>query len=488
MEKSVIKYLADFSLCLEDLYGDTIDVRRMFRDADSGKLNIVDSMSWLEDFKKTLTCLQRILGHEHLHVKFLKELVKVQVASRIDQEGFAMTLREPRVWKKSDTGLRPEEVYTTLYEDEYAIYENRFIKMLIDAMIDYLTAIRNEIGESLGTVQTYFSSKIMTASALRIKEKYNTREVDDERILAVDGDPVVELYNDVDTMLRKIKHFKSSRLYKECAKKPPIIGPIQPTNILTKDYSYRVCYLFYKRLAKMRNHEKDVVSALRTNGLLRILYALNKSGYRLMRTTYVSKISEDLYGIDSITMQNNFVRIQINTLGAGELLFNISMRVIDKSNPGQELSPRFKSSVLLKFTDATPKAAEKIVEEYRKEKLRSGIYDEAYVAIYSRKPAEADGVFNFANKGDFGSRMVEDFIRSLTMQLDGSHKIFSKRCPICGNRYAGEGDVHTCFYCESKWSLVEELGAEKVWLKRIRKEQKDDDEDEFEEELAQATK
>ena len=85
-----------------------------------------------------------------------------------------------------------------------------------------------------------------------------------------------------------------------------------------------------------------------------------------------------------------------------------------------------------------------------------------------------------SNKGDFGSRAVEDFIRSLTMQLDGSHRIFSKRCPICGNRYAGEGDVHTCFYCESVWSLVEELGVEKVWLKRIRKEQKDDDDDEFE--------
>ena len=479
MEKSVIKYLADFSLCLEDLYGDTIDVRRMFRDADSGKLNIVDSMSWLDDFKATLTCLQRILAKEHLHVKFLKELVKVQVASRIDKEGFAMTLREPRVWKMSDTGLRPEEVYTTLYEDEYAIYENRFIKMLIDAMIDYLTAMRNEIGESLGTLQTYFGSKSTIASVLRIKEKYNTRGADDDRVLAGEGDPVVQLYDEVETMLRKMKRFKSSRLYKECAKKPPIIGPIQPTNILTKDYSYRVCFLFYKRLAKMRRHEKDVVSALRTNGLLGILYALNKSGYRLMRTTYVPKVGEDLYGIDSITMQNNFVRIQINTVGSGELSFQISMRVIDKTNPTRELGPRYKSTVLLKFSDCTPKKAEKLIEEYRKEKLEngSGIYDEAYIAIYSRKPAEAEGVFNFANKGDFGSRMVEDFIRSLTMQIDGSHRIFSKRCPVCGNRYAGDGDVHTCFYCESIWSLVDELGVEKVWLKRIRKEQHDEDDD-----------
>lgn len=469
MEKSVIKYLADFSLKVEESYGDIIELRQLFEDADGGQLNIADDLTWIDDFKATLTCLQRILANEHLHVKFVKDLVKVQVASRLDQEGFAMTLRTPRVWKNTDKGLRPAEVYMNLYEDEYAIYENRFIKMVIDEMIRYLASILNELGDSLGNLRSYFGSKITPAGALRMQEEFTPETSDDKRILADDEDPIVTTYNEVETMLRKIKRCKSSRLYKACLQKPPIMGAIQPTNILTKDFSYRQCFLFYKRLGKMRNHEENVIPALHTNGVLRLLYALHRNGYHLVRSSVAMKAADDSYTVKNVLMQNEHFNIEISSISKDELLFKTTMRQQEHEKDSREaISPRYTSSVLVKFSDCTAEESGELERQYRQEKLMKG-YDDVYLAVYSRKRAKSEGVLNFANRGDFNCRVSEDFVRSLTMVLVGSHKIFERRCPVCGTRFAGsEEEVHNCITCDSVWSLVKEKDVEKVWVKRVR--------------------
>jgi len=138
MERSTIKYLAEFLAKLDDGYGESIDVNRFCMDADEKKLDITDDLSWCKDFERTVGFIQRIFSKPHLHVKYVKEVIKVQTANRIDAEGFALTMREPKLWEDSEDGPRPKSVYMTLFEDEYAIYENRFIKMLVDEMIRYL--------------------------------------------------------------------------------------------------------------------------------------------------------------------------------------------------------------------------------------------------------------------------------------------------------------------------------------------------------------
>ena len=49
MEKSTIKYLAEFLEKLDNGYGESIDVNRFCMDADEKKLDITDDLSWCSD-------------------------------------------------------------------------------------------------------------------------------------------------------------------------------------------------------------------------------------------------------------------------------------------------------------------------------------------------------------------------------------------------------------------------------------------------------
>ena len=472
MEKSVVKYLAEFSQRLDDDYGETIDIGSLFADADNGKLNIADDLSWLADFENAIENIQRILGNEHLHVKYVKDIVKVQTASRLDQEGFALTLKEPRLWKGSDRGPRPQSVYMTLFEDEYAIYENRFIKMLIDEIIRYLSGTLTEIADSLGNLRTYFGSRLTAAGALRMSDEqaHAAQNADDKRVLAEEKNPVVEVYDRVENLLKRATRFKNSTLYRECRGKP-LSGAIQPTNILTQNPAYRECYLFYKRFCAMSGHSKNWANTLFDNGILRLFYSIYRNGYRTAEKPTLGRFADGERACKKVHWEKEGFTIEVSALNKREIRLTVCLRNKpngDTQGRAESEDKRYVSHVIIKISDCEPENSGVLAENYRKEMLPRG-YDDAYLAVYCRKPTPYDGVINFANKGDFGCRAVEDFVRSLTMQLAGAHKVFAKRCPVCGTKCVDTGDsVLSCANCGSAWSLVQDGAEEKVWVKRIR--------------------
>ncbi len=474
MERSVVKYLAEFSERLDSDYGERIDIGKLFKDADNGKLNIADDLSWIEDFANTLGYIQRILGNEHLHVKYEKHIVKVHTASRLDSEGVALTLKEPRLWKNSDKGPRPESVYMTVFEDEYAIYENRFIKMLIDEIIRYLSGTLAELSTSLGNLRAYFGSRLTAAGALRMSDEGGqaAKNADDKRVLADEENPIVAVYERVEELLKRALKFKNSTLYRECQGKP-ISGAIQPTNILTKNPAYRECYLFYKRFCAMSGHNKHLENTLFDNGILRLLYATYRNGYRIVEKSEIMRFSDGGRICKKVDLQKDGFLIEVSALNKREILLTSFMRKNGTKskatkNAEEETDRRYVSKVMIRISDGDGENGGVLADLYRKEKIAQG-YDDAYLAMYSRNPIDADGVINFANKGDFGCRAVEDFVRSLTMQLAGAHKVFGKRCPVCGTKCVDTGEsVLSCVNCGSTWSLVQDGETEKVWVKRIR--------------------
>lgn len=472
MERSVVKYLAEFSERLDSDYGEHIDINKLFKDADNEKLNIADDLSWIEDFAKTLGYIQRILGNEHLHVKYEKHIAKVHTASRLDSEGVAMTLKEPRLWKNSEKGPRPESVYMTVFEDEYAIYENRFIKMLIDEIIRYLSGTLAELSASLGNIRSYFGSRLTAAGALRMSGEIaqTAKNADDKRVLAEGENPIIAVYERIEELLKKALKFKNSRLYRECQGKP-ISGAIQPTNILTKNPAYRECYLFYKRFCAMSGHNKHLENTLFDNGVLRLLYAVYRNGYRVVGKPEMLRFVDGGRICKKVDLKKDGFVIEVSALNKREILVTSFMKNTSAKSEKKDLEEgdrRYYSKVAIRISDGDGEKGGALAETYRKEKLAQG-YDDAYLAMYSRNPIDADGVINFANKGDFGCRAVEDFVRALTMQLAGAHKVFSKRCPVCGTKCVDTGEsVLSCVNCGSTWSLVQDGETEKVWVKRIR--------------------
>ena len=462
MDKSVLKYLSEFAERTEERYGDLVPLDRFFADLGEGKLGIAEDYSWLDEFASVLGRIGQIVSGGHLHVKYVKELKKTETASRVDAEAFRMTIRDPRLWKQTDRGAVPESVYTNTFEDEYAIYENRFVKLLIDEIIRYLSDTAAEISDALGSLSNYFGARVTAAGALRTEGE----PAEERRVLADAEDPLAETDERVGSLRKKAMRFKGSTLYRACSRLPDLQGEIQPTNILLGDPLYRVCYLFYKKLRRMKGEDRNMGDALFNGALFKLLAALYRAGYRPAGGGRELRLGEGRFSFSTLGFgKGNFV-VGVDIPRRGE----IELGVVLCQEGAEALSNSGTvSRIALSVPDLTEEGASlPDPEAFRAEKLAEG-YSDAFLLAFFRASEAREGLLNLTDKGDFSNRALEDFVRSLAFVLNGGHAIYRKKCPVCGARQVGaEGTNFVCGVCKSMWSLVTEDGVQKVWVKRLR--------------------
>lgn len=452
MERIVTRYLSAFSEKVTQLYGDNVPLASLFSDAEEKKLNIVENYDWLNDFSEAIAAIQRIIGHEHIHVKTVKELTPAETAARVDVEGFRMTLQDSQQWTDEGGTFHPKKAYANFFEDEYAIYENRFIKLLIDQIIRYLSETLIELAGHLGNLRSYFGAGVTAAGALN--------PVPNAQVLAENNNPLIAVYEKTEKLLKKAKLFTNSTLYKECAKKPNLSGMIQPTNILTKDPVYCVCYKFYKKLLKFRGQTLDLDITLFENTLLKLCYALHRAGYQPTVTKCLRRIESGRLTAVALKFVNNAFNVYIDVIGKQEL----RLRVQEKA------SIQNQTQVAVKIVDLPLEEAEKALEKYRKATKKQG-YEDAYLFVNARLKTKAEaGIVNVGASGDLESRAADDFVRSLTLTLSGAHNVFAKVCPVCGKRFVEQTKKgYLCNACQSLWTQHEANGKEMLWLKRVGK-------------------
>ena len=191
---------------------------------------------------------------------------------------------------------------------------------------------------------------------------------------------------------------------------------------------------------------------------------MHRCGYRPLNCGALPK-SGGRYGCSNLVMAKGDYFIRLDTYDSDEIGLTVYMNRTDSNNV---IMPEYISYVALKVAEYMPDIAEEQVALYRKEKIAGG-FDEAFVLVLSHYPAKVDGIVNVVNRGEFYSRGVRDFVNSLTVMLKGSHRVYSKRCPVCGSRFVMKSDhAVECGQCGGRWSFVKINGVEKIWLKRIR--------------------
>ncbi len=460
MEKSILKYLAGFNEQIAAI-GDKVNIYDLFIQASEGRMNVDQDYSWLDEITKAVNLIEALLGHVHIQAKNVKELRHLETANRVDSQAFNMTIKEPKLWTGHGNVVTPEYVYNNTFEDDLTIYENRFIKLLIDELISYLYDTMNEISYSFGNIHGQINSGPTIAGALKMTDTVNRSGAG---ILADDNNPALPDYCTVEKLLKKVTRFKYSPLYTECAKKPPLTGAIQQTNILIHDPYYKGCLIFYHKLKRMRFININAEDALYNNILFKLLFAMYRNGYLPTQQTAL-ELTGGRYRCDNYVLAKGEFYIRLDTLSESEI--GIATYLNRADGEGKVMN-EYVSYTVVNISDYVPGLTESANARYRANRIRCG-FNDAFTLVLSHYPINADGVINLINKGSIQSRAADDFVQSLTCMLKGSHRIYSERCPICGSRFVLKNQHSTeCSQCGGLWSTVTIRGEEKIWIKRVR--------------------
>lgn len=363
---------------------------------------------YLKKVSTILHVIISIISKPHLSNKREEIVARIEEVKRLDNEDFGRVLKDGSLWKKYGAKLVPERVYYYQNVDLLAIYENRFIVLVVECLEKELDSFSNFYVKTLpqivgGTVD--FSDK----------EK-------GEKILKY----VLQLK-------RRINYIKNTHFYVEVSKAKRISRNIQKTNILLKDPLYSRVYRFYNTY------------------LLTAEKFLDYDFFASYLQFYLFKeLSSRKFKLKSGVFSNNEYSIALNGYGQNRgLIFTIT-----HLQSGKTANHLLIFSLSNWFADL-----EKPV----------GIFDtiEAIcpfgISIYEKRLKMFDQIIP---EGELFANYLDSKLQSLIVPTD----IYAKYCPVCHGKNPLESDgVYHCTNCSSRYLYVKEGENYSLWFVRQRR-------------------
>lgn len=206
------------------------------------------------DVESIAECVEKfphIFQKPKQHLKQVNEVRPAAVVSRIGQESISHLASHSEHWKGIKvSGLVPERLLARILEDDYAIYENRAVKTLVDKLYKEMKALNNENidcsmqmdmddGLSLSSEQkSYFHARELLMRGMNDDSiMLNQMLLDDQR-------------KTIEHILEKLGQCRSTPLYRTLKRQKPVTGRLKRTNIFMMDKYYKEAYRLWELLSQ----------------------------------------------------------------------------------------------------------------------------------------------------------------------------------------------------------------------------------------------
>ena len=217
---------------------------------------------WIETIESYFSSLDKITRDPKSGLKYLQEVVQIEKAKKVNSDSIRHLAANTQLIKEVRNGdVIPKQILTTQAEIEYAIYENRFIKTLVDRLFDFVNR-RYDLVRS--NVETYNSKFFNLKSNFDMRESNISLEIDLKIKDTIDDDKLAkanrELLSKIQSLLKRVNGIRVSPFMEGLKLAKPIVPPIMKTSIILKNVDYNNCYNLWLYLDRynMLNFDVDV--------------------------------------------------------------------------------------------------------------------------------------------------------------------------------------------------------------------------------------
>jgi len=215
---------------------------------------------WIETIESYFPSLDKITRDPKSGLKYLQEVVQIEKAKKVNSDSFRHLAANTQLIKEVRNGeVIPKQILTTQAEIEYAIYENRFIKTLVDRLFDFVNRRYDLVKHNVETYQNKFFN---LKSNFDMRESNISLEVDLKIKDTVDNDELAksnhELLSRIQSLLKRVNGIRVSPFMEDLKHAKPIVPPIMKTSIILKNVDYNNCYNLWLYLDKYNMLNFDV--------------------------------------------------------------------------------------------------------------------------------------------------------------------------------------------------------------------------------------
>ena len=205
--------------------------------------------TWVEEIENGLTFIEKAINEQRQFIRSNGEILSIEKVRNVSRESVEHLARHSNfITKEQPEGedLTPDQLYTVERLSDYAVYENKFLYMLLCYLRDFISVRYNKILELSNTYKgEVLINKIVTTRKRRLNYRLELKEdvLDDENLSGSNKNK--EMIDRIDLCLKAVMVFLSTPLMEEISKHPVLKPPITKTNVLKMNNNFKGAVRLY---------------------------------------------------------------------------------------------------------------------------------------------------------------------------------------------------------------------------------------------------
>lgn len=272
-DKAVSQFYEAFYSCIENAKSPLGDF--LFNELQQGEKTIYNKTvretkifdgNFLDVVIGAYPSLLKICRDPKKTLAYMQEVVAMEKAKKVDSESIRHLASHTQYIRdiNEQNEVIPSKILSTYAEDNIGIYENRFIKSLINRVIVFLDTRLKLMDEKLESI---------SADEIRYKNniKLSHRKIDLEMNIKISNEildetqKTRELFDKTKNALDKYRALKGTGLYQAVAKLKDVVPPIMKTNIILHNPDFKIAYNLWLYIDRTTEVGYNVQSDEKTN-------------------------------------------------------------------------------------------------------------------------------------------------------------------------------------------------------------------------------
>lgn len=272
-DKAVSQFYEAFYSCIENAKSPLGDF--LFNELQQGEKTIYNKTvretkifdgNFLDVVIGAYPSLLKICRDPKKTLAYMQEVVAMEKAKKVDSESIRHLASHTQYIRdiNAQNEVIPSKILSTYAEDNIGIYENRFIKSLINRVIVFLDTRLKLMDENLESI---------SADEIRYKNniKLSHRKIDLEMNIKISNEildetqKARELFDKTKNALDKYRALKGTGLYQAVAKFKDVVPPIMKTNIILHNPDFKIAYNLWLYIDRTTEVGYNVQSDEKTN-------------------------------------------------------------------------------------------------------------------------------------------------------------------------------------------------------------------------------
>ena len=207
---------------------------------------------WMDEIERGLVFVEKAIREERQFIHSNGEVVPIEKVKHVSRESVQHLARHSNLITKERVGEKmiPDRLYSVEKQNDYAVYENRFLYMLLCYLRDFIT-VRYD---GILTLSHRYEGELQMKKSVplpnrRLSFAVSLRDEREDDAYLREHNPARRAIERIDTMLGAVNNLISTPLMEIAGKAPRLKPPITKTNVLRMDNNFKGAVALYEYLA-----------------------------------------------------------------------------------------------------------------------------------------------------------------------------------------------------------------------------------------------